>query len=110
MKCISVPKNVDAQSRLNYDECLDDDLYEVYLSDEHFNTLDETGVFTLLNKELDINIDEYEDESIADAVMILKARLLVEGMLNSNHSVLLEMLLSQIKKAEESQTGVYFFF
>ncbi|YCI81602.1 hypothetical protein M1D83_19230 [Enterobacteriaceae bacterium] len=110
MKYISVPKNADAQKRLEYDECFNDDLFEVYLSDDHFNILDKIGVFTVLNKELDINIDEYEDEFIVDLAMIHKAKLLVEGMLNSKHSVVLEMLLSQIRKAEELKTGVYFFF
>ena len=110
LKCITVPKTIDAQKRLDYDECFDVDLVEFNMTNEEYASLDKTEVFTILNEALSINIDEYEDESIFDPVMIHKAKMLVEGMLYSKHSLLLAMLLSQIKKAEESKTGVYFFF
>lgn len=110
LKCITVPKTIDAQKRLDYDECFDVDLVEFNMTNEEYASLDKTEVFTILNEALSINIDEYEDESIFDPVMIHKAKMLFEGMLYSKHSLLLAMLLSQIKKAEESKTGVYFFF
>lgn len=44
MKCITVPKTIDAQKRLNYDECFDDDLVEFNMTDEEYAFLDKTEV------------------------------------------------------------------
>lgn len=109
MKCISVPVSQDAVQRLDFDESIDGDLFEVTLTDEQFNALFRTGVLSELNKLIEINIDEFEDEKIVGKRDLKIARRLL-GQLSASDSVKVGVLLSQIDKAIEYDTGVYFYF
>lgn len=110
MKCISVPTSKDAMSRLDYDECVDGDLIDVNITDEQYHSLVKSGLIGLLNDLLDIYIDEFEDEKIVDVENLTKARLLIENDFLTDKNEAVNLLLSQINKATEFKTGVFFYF
>ncbi len=62
MKLISVPLTREAMHRLNYNQCIPGDLEELELDDEVYREIWSTNFFDIINKELDTNIDDYEDE------------------------------------------------
>ena len=61
-KVISVPKNKDAEVRLNYNEALHFELIEINLTIEEFNYLWDKGVFHFINNICNSIIDDNEDE------------------------------------------------
>lgn len=61
---ISVPKTREAMYRLDYDECQDDDLLEIYFDNEESEVIWKSGLWTAVNKELDLLIDTFEEEEI----------------------------------------------
>ncbi|TDQ51319.1 hypothetical protein [Permianibacter aggregans] len=110
MKLLTVPVSKDAIERLDLDACFDGDLIEVALSEEEFNELWGTGIFNVLNDQLSVMIDDFEDESISndklsDAWVLVKAKL--EGMPDCAP---LKRLLSQIENAQRFNTEIYFYF
>ena len=66
MKLISVPLTREAMHRLNYNQCIPGDLEELELDNDVYREIWSTNFFDIINKELDTNIDDYEDESICD--------------------------------------------
>lgn len=66
MKLISVPLTREAMHRLNYNQCIPGDLEELELDDDVYREIWSTNFFDVINRELDKNIDDYEDESICD--------------------------------------------
>lgn len=110
MKIISVPVNLEAMNRLDYDICEESDLIEINLDNEDFRVLWETGVLDVLNKKLGIMIDDFEDESIGtEQIPLAKAIVAKFAELIPNVKVLKD-LKYLVDVAEEKKTGVFFFF
>lgn len=111
MKCLSVPVSTEAMERLDYNECVDDDLIEVFLDEVDHNKLWDTGVLKLINDKLDKNIDDYEDERIIGLNDLYQAQEIINGKILLNPSEdTLRKLLSQINLAIKRDTGVFLFF
>ena len=109
MKCISVPTSQDAMQRLDLDVSLEGDLIEVTISDEQFQSLIDTGVISRLNQFIEINIDEFEDEKIV-GIRDLRLAKSILGQVSPSDCTSAEVLVSQINKAIEYNTGVFFYF
>lgn len=63
---IVTPKDKKAAELLDYNKATDNNLIELALAEEEFNTLNYHNVFSSLNEILGCNIDDFEDESITD--------------------------------------------
>ncbi|MBU9811889.1 hypothetical protein J1781_22835 [Rahnella sp. C60] len=109
MKCISVPTSQDAMQRLDLDVSLEGDLIEVTITDEQFQSLIDTGVISQLNQFIEINIDEFEDEKIIGIRDLTLAKSIL-GQVSPSDRANAEVLVSQINKAIEYNTGVFFYF
>lgn len=111
MKCLSVPVNTAAMERLEYDDCTDGDLVEVFLDDCDYKKLWGTGVFNLINDKLGKNIDDYEDERIIGLNDLYQAQEITnERALFNPSDDILNQLLSQINLAIKFDTGLFFYF
>ncbi len=69
-KIIVVPKNKEAEIALDYDTATSEQVVELKLTPYEFEKLWNEGVFALINKISDSNIDDYEDEHITDLDLI----------------------------------------
>lgn len=110
MKCISVPTSQEAMSRLDFDECIEGDLIDLNITDEQYQSLVKSGLIRLMNDLFDIYIDEFEDEKIVGVDVLNQARLLIENDFSPDKNEVINLLLSQINKATEYNTGVFFYF
>lgn len=111
MKCLSVPVSTEAMERLEYNECMDDDLIEVFLDEVDYNKLWDTGVLELINDKLGKNIDDYEDERIVGLNDLYQAQAIINEKILLNPSEgTLRKLLSQINIAIKRDSGVFFIF
>lgn len=110
MKCISVPTSQEAMSRLDFDECVDGDLIDMNITDEQYRSLVNLGLIRLMNDLFDICIDEFEDEKIVGIDDLTQAKLLIENDFLPSENEAVNLLLSQINKAIEYETGVFFYF
>ena len=109
MKFISVPISQEAMQRLDFDESIEGDLVEVTITDEQFQTLINTGVISQLNQFIGISIDEFEDEKIVNIGDLTMAKNILEQLSPSDYANA-EVLVSQVDKAIEHETGVFFYF
>lgn len=106
MKIISVPLFFDAMHRLDIDENIEGDLFEIEISDNLFNEMYRQGFIHEINNICDCIIDEYEDEKITNVENIKKAREIarkyeqIEGI---------DRVVEAMNKAIEKETGVFFF-
>lgn len=111
MKCLSVPVSTEAMERLEYNECMDDDLIEVFLDEVDYNKLWDTGVLELINDKLGKNIDDYEGERIVGLNDLYQAQAIINEKILLNPSEgTLRKLLSQINVAIKRDSGVFFYF
>ncbi|CNK29115.1 Uncharacterised protein [Yersinia pseudotuberculosis] len=113
MKCISVPTSQEAMSRLDFDKCIDGDVIDLNITDEQYRSLVELGLIRLMNDLFDICIDEFEDEKIVGVDSLTQARLLIENDFHSSENSeneAVNLLLSQVNKATEYETGLFFYF
>ncbi len=110
MKCISVPTNQEAMSRLDFDKCIDGDVIDLNITDEQYRSLVELGLIRLMNDLFDICIDEFEDEKIVGVDSLTQARLLIENDFHPSENEAVNLLLSQVNKATEYETGLFFYF
>lgn len=113
MKTICVPVNASAQQRLDYDECLEDDLISMDMDNETCYQLFELGVFNKINKMAGCIIDDFEDDRITDTGKL--KTILNSGLFNENiYSPEINNLITKIKnlfdEALKRNTGVYFYF
>lgn len=99
-----------AMDRLDLDECIDGDLIDVYISDEQYNSLVQSGLIGFVNNLLGVCIDEYEDEKIVGRDALDKVRLLIDMGVDTSSNGAVNGLLSQVNKAIEYNTGVFFYF
>ncbi|WP_025472084.1 hypothetical protein, partial [Yersinia pestis] len=58
----------------------------------------------------DICIDEFEDEKIVGVDSLTQARLLIENDFHPSENEAVNLLLSQVNKATEYETGLFFYF
>ena len=105
MKTISVPKTEEAQTLLDYDECPNELLLEIQLSQEEFDILWHAKFFAVINSTCDALIDDYESEEITDLRNIELAIIKIRGISWPENSVyLVEKVLDLFVKAKELKT------
>ncbi len=97
-------------SRLDFDECIDGDLIDFNITDDQYRSLAESGLIRLMNDFFDICIDEFEDERILGVDNLAQARLLIENHFYPSENEAVDILLTQVNKATEYETGVFFYF
>lgn len=107
-KKIVVPKDKDAKSSLDYDEATSEQLIEVVLDEIEFKKLWETGFFELINNIADVNIDDYEDESIEENEKLKKV--LASDIFTANVIDKVRQIKSLFEEAVKRETGIYFYF
>lgn len=107
MKLISVPLTREAMHRLNYNQCIPGDLEELEL-DDVYREIWSTNFFDVINRELDKNIDDYEDESICDNNQLNMLLNIISRYIHI-HTFFRE-LYRLVKLALNSNTGIFFFF
>lgn len=110
MKAIYVPKSKEAMKRLDYDECLADDLLELHLNNEDYAYLNEIGLFEEINKRIGKCIDEYEDEEITKLEDLIKIHSITLKLYKKTKKNILLNFLSKIQFAIDYKTGVFFYF
>lgn len=113
MKTITVPKDILAQNRLNYDLSAPTELIELHLDVDTLSKLFAIGFFNSINQISNSIIDDFEDERIVENELLAK-------IINSNlfdkdkYDAILYNIVSQIKElfieAHNRKTGIYFFF
>lgn len=109
---IVTPKDKEAADLLDYNKATDNDLIELVLTEEQFNTLNCYGIFSNLNEILGSSIDDFEDESITDERQ-LEMGVNYLNAINVNDEVarkLLEKLIYLFQEARIRKTGAYFYF
>ncbi|WP_338383242.1 hypothetical protein [Yersinia pseudotuberculosis] len=100
-------------SRLDFDKCIDGDVIDLNITDEQYRSLVELGLIRLMNDLFDICIDEFEDEKIVGVDSLTQARLLIENDFHpseNSENEAVNLLLSQVNKATEYETGLFFYF
>lgn len=107
-KIIIVPKNNEARILLNYDRTTPEQLIEVVLNEAEFKKLWDTGFFGSINSIADVNIDDYEDESIEEKEKLEKV--LASNIFSSNVSNKINQIKSLFEEALKRGTGIYFYF
>ena len=108
MKLITVPLTREAMHRLNYNQCISGDLEELELDDEVYREIWSTNFFDIINKELDTNIDDYEDESICDNNRLNRLLNIISSYIHIH--IFFHELYRLVKLALNSNTGIFFFF
>lgn len=110
MKYISVPVDINAMQRLDFNNNVDGDLVELQLDKNSYDSLLRTNIIDQLNCNLGINIDDFEDEKIDDIDSLILARTIVENLMKTDKSDILAKLLIQVNNAINYKTGLFFYF
>lgn len=104
-KIIVVPKNKEAEIALDYDTATSEQVEELNLTDYEFEKLWNEGVFTLINKVSDSNIDDYEDEHITDLDLIFSSYYELKKIPCSP-----EEIIKMFEYAIKYKTSIHFYF
>lgn len=107
---VVVPISKEAEFRLNYDECEDNDLLEYPLSEKKFYELFDMGFFDQLNTELNLLIGDYEQEEILENKLDLLKTFMNNFIHQHPDNATLNDLNELFKVAYNNKTGVFFFF
>ncbi len=111
MKTIVVPKTEDAMRRLDFNESRENDLLELSLDDLEYNDISQSGLFQIINKELEIYIDDYEDESVTDLSKMIKMKEIMGTYIEKNKNIVfLYKFLNIVDQAIVLKTGIFFYF
>lgn len=113
MKIICVPKDQDALKRLDFDVTIDGDLMEMIIKEKDYYKLEQTGIFSYVNKLIGSNIGDFEDEGITDLIHIekvIKSGLLDKERYDKTHTSIIEELKIFFQEALKRRTGVFFYF
>ena len=102
---ITVPKDKEAESALDYDIATPQQLLELKLTNEEFEKFWKEGIFSLINQVGNINIDDFEDEHITDLNII--ENVLYELNRNRNSST---EIIKMFELALEYKTSIHFYF
>jgi hypothetical protein len=109
-RLIVVPTSKEAEQRLDYNKCTDNDLIEYNLNEVEFDELYDIGFFAELNDKLGLMIDDYESEEILED-KLKNLEDVMECYLGENpRNILLSNLNNLFQVAYEKRTGVFFFF
>jgi hypothetical protein len=110
-RSITVPLNAKAQKSLDFDDVDDSQIIELLIDDDDFEMLFQKGIFDLINSSVQVNIDDYEDESITEAEALQKVTnaLIEESFKHSGNKLLIHMIYL-FSCALNRGTGVFFFF
>ncbi|MBX3239061.1 MAG: hypothetical protein KIT80_09790 [Chitinophagaceae bacterium] len=112
-RVIVVPKDRLAQELLDRDEATDQQLLELYLSDEEFYFLYKRGIFALINQIAGSLIDDFENDSVLEKEKILK---IIESlnaqkaMFTNEWLVIIQKIVDLFEEALKRGTGVHFYF
>ncbi len=104
-KTICVPKSLDAEHRLDYDQNLPGDLIELEISQTEFDELWSAGFFKKLNDHLDVLIDEFEDEMIGFEKLDQAIELVSKFSMK-----VAEQVKELMYSARKYGVGIYFYF
>ena len=104
-KVISVPKDKEAESALDYNNAKPEQLVELKLTNEEFDMLWEEGIFSLINRISSSNIDDFEDEHITelDVISLVLKELKMCSVRSKNIVKMFELAL-------EYRTSIHFYF
>ena len=83
-------------------------LEELELDDDVYREIWSTNFFDVVNRELDKNIDDYEDENICDNNRLNRLLNIISRYIHI-HTFFRE-LYRLVKLALNSNTGIFFFF
>ena len=109
-RLIVVPTSKEAEQRLDYDKCTDNDLIEYNLNEKEFDELYDIEFFAELNDKLGLIIDDYESEEILED-KLKNLEDFMECYLGKHpRNILLRNLNDLFQVAYEKRTGVFFFF
>ena len=112
-RVIVVPKDKVAQELLDRDEATDQQLLELYLSNEEFYFLYKKGIFELINQITGSLIDDFENDSVLEKEKILK---IIESlnaqrvMFTNEWLVIIQKIVNLFEEALKRGTGVHFYF
>jgi hypothetical protein len=112
-RVITVPKDHEAEKALDLDEAKSEQLIEVILDDFEFKTLWEGGFFKSINAMVNVNIDDYESESISEREKlkeVISSSLFDSKLFNEDLLKKINEIRSVFFEAINRGTGVYFFF
>lgn len=110
MKYITVPLDDAAAKKLIYDEAESYELIELIFVQNELDELFSIGFFNRLNKILDINIDDFEDEAITDMRKLIIFRNFLKDWIKEHPDDVYQQLLKLVSVAIEKETGIFFFF
>lgn len=108
---IVVPRDQEAEIRLDYGKEIENDLIELILTEEDYIVL-ENVLFDKINQLLQVIIDDYEYEAIQGKENIQKVLTLMESIDTKigTEQQLIEKIRMLFEEARQRGTGVYFFF
>ncbi|MFD2601815.1 hypothetical protein [Flavobacterium suzhouense] len=110
---IVVPKDTSAEKALDYNEATDEQLIQVILDNEQFNSLYHSTFFEFINDVGNANIDDYEDLRINEMKDIENVHNVLSKNINKfgteNKSIVTE-IMNLFKQAKERKTSVWFYF
>lgn len=109
MKVISVPLTKKAMERLDTDNNIEGDLIDIEISQKEFDILYKSGVIFEFNSCLNINIDDFEDESIPYKDIDQALSIIKKYKNSSCNSSIFQTLIIQLLAAKEAKTGVFLF-
>lgn len=112
-RTIIIPKTQSATVDLDYDRADSSQLIEYDLSEEEFLLLIKVGLLNGMNKVAEINLDDFEDESVLTRKKINLLIDFLEGYSNSSDFQVVQIIKNLIplfEEALERKTGVYFYF
>lgn len=112
-RIITVPKDKTAEQALDYNEATPEQLIELVLTDEEFNTLYENGLFTFINEAGASNIDDYESDNVKgedNIKMVIDVLKLKKSVFDNNSAKIVDQVIDLFSEALSRDTGVYFYF
>lgn len=113
MKIITVPKNLEALDRLNYDQSKKDDLFEIYLEKDIFCKLFNIGFFDAINTLANVNIDDFEDDSVVGESClknVLNSDIFHWQKYDKETFGIIKKIEALFAEALKCNTGVFFYF
>ena len=106
---ITVPLTIEAKINFDLGEEIEDQILTWQLTENEFNSLYNSGVFTLLNNECELMIDDFESESIeGNNIQVALSRL--QNWENKNCCKEIEKLINMVTTALEKNTCINFDF
>ena len=109
-RIIAIPVSKEAEKRLDYDICMDNDLIEYHLNQSEFDELFNMGFFQEVNNCLGVMIADYEWEEIPEDKLDRLKRFMELYILKYQNSMVLRNINHFFQLAYEKKTGVFFFF